>query len=253
MLLSEANLYAAPVLVLVTGILGGWLLRCRCGGRMASAEGAVSQRRSSDSRPAERGSAVLPTRSNVDRATDACSEIESKNAPCVRNTFLLALDCHLPESARRGEPFSVLLVSVDNDRGLGDRHGLRVDKELLEAAGKLFISSVRSTDWVARFEATTFAFLLPGAIHAQALMVAERLRRNISRAALPAGPSPARLTLSIGATDIAPGDSSASIVQRAEEALSAATRDGGDCIRSQLGNRTGTSVGIATKYVCAIT
>jgi len=169
----------------------------------------------------------------VDRATEALTPIEGAAAPCVRNTFSIALDRHLPESARRGDPLSVLLVRIDNYRSSSDRFGGRTEDKLIEAVGKFFIASVRTTDWIARFDTTTFAFLLHGTAHANALMVAERLRKILSDAETPVGATSIPLTLSIGTTDFAPGDSSASILRRAEEAMLSAVRAGGDCVRSR--------------------
>ena len=196
-------------------------------------------RRSSDilARPVDCLGNVTLARSIVERGANAANRVATGAAPCVRNTFRLALDRLLPEAARRGESFSLLLVSVENVRGTSDPEKLRLAAAKLEAAGQVFIASVRSTDWVARFDATTFAFLLPGAAHAGGLIVAERLRRKLSIATLPAGSSPLRLTVSIGATNFVPGDDSASILHRAEEALHAAIESGGNCIRSRLGDR----------------
>ena len=162
--------------------------------------------------------------------------IAGKAVPSVHNTFALALDRHLPDAAQRGDPLSVVLVSIENDRGLSDGCGARIGNETLETVGKTFIASVRATDWVARFDATTFAFVLPGTVHANALIVAEALRRTVSNVAV-GGIAPLRLTLSIGTTGFLPGDSSATILHRAEEAMIAAIQAGGDCIRSQLGGQ----------------
>jgi diguanylate cyclase (GGDEF)-like protein len=227
MLFSQAIPYAAPALTLVAGTLGGWLLRRQFDSQIPGPERTRSRRGD-----------LVP-----ERATPARNLIEGAAAPCVRNTFVLALDRYLPDSARRGEPFSVMLVSIDNDRGLGELRGLPMGNETLEAVGKTFVASVRSSDWVARFDATTFVFLLPGTAHAHALIVAERLRKTVSRAALD-GVAPNRLALSIGTTDFAPGDSSASILQRAEEALSAANQAGGDCVRSQPGGQFDASISV---------
>jgi len=179
----------------------------------------------------------------------AQNAVTGKAVPCVRNTFALALDRHLPDAARRGDPLSVVLVAIDNARDLSDGCRVRIGDETLETVGKTFIASVRATDCVARFDATTFAFLLTDTEHASALMVAERLRKVVSAVALPAGAGSIRLTLSIGTSDFVLGDSSASILRRAEEAMIAAAQAGGDCIRSRLGgqfhassNRTGAVV-----------
>ena len=160
-----------------------------------------------------------------------------------------ALDRHLPEVARRGDPLSVVLVSVGNDRGPGGGCGRPIDNETLDAVGKTFITTVRGTDWVARFDATTFALLLPGAVHAGAMIVVQRLRKSIADVAAE-DIAPLRLTLSIGVTEFVSGDSSATILDRAEEAMFAALAAGGDCVRSELGGQAETAVTDDAALVC---
>ena len=162
-------------------------------------------------------------------------------APCVRNTFSLALAHRLAESARRGDPLSMILVRIDNYEGLRNRYGLRAGNQILDAAGKFFIASVRGMDWVARFDLTTFAFLLPNTTHANALHVAERLRATASAASLSVDGTLIPLTLSLGTTEALRGDSSEAVVRRAEEAMNASIRTGGNRIHCHAGGRLETA------------
>jgi len=162
-------------------------------------------------------------------------------APCVRNTFSLALAHRLAESARRGDPLSLILLRIDNYQGLCDRHGIAAGNQILDAAGKFFIASVRGMDWVARFDVTTFAFLLPNTAQAQALHVAERLRTTVFSANLSVDGAPIPLTLSLGTTQSLHGDSSEAIIRRAENALQASIRTGGNRIHCHAGGRLETA------------
>ncbi len=152
----------------------------------------------------------------------------------MRKTFSLALGHRLAESARSGDPLSLILAKVDNFENLAHRHGLQQSNELLDAVGKFFIASVRGMDWVARFDAATFAFLLPNTAHAGALNVAERLRTTTSAASPAIGSGQVGVTLSLGATDFMVGDTSEAILRRAEEAMNDSIRAGGNCIRSRV-------------------
>ncbi len=158
-------------------------------------------------------------------------------APSVRNTFSLALRHRLAESARRGDPLSMILVRIDDYQGLRDRYGLQAGNQILDAAGKFFLASVRGTDWVARFDMTTFAFLLPNTAHDCALRVAERLRRTVSSASLSVKGSLIPLTLSLGTTEAVLGDSSEALLRRAEEAMHASIRTGGNRVHCHAGGR----------------
>lgn len=181
---------------------------------------------------------VEPVRSNFARAGTARAPVNHETAaPCVRNTFSLALGHRLAESARRGDPLAMILVRIDNYQDLNDRYGLQAGNRLLDAAGKFFIASVRQMDWVARFETTTFAFLLPNTTHANALRVAERLRTNVPSANLSVDGTLMQFTISLGTTEFMLGDSSEAIVHRAEEAMNASIRMGGNCIHSYVAGR----------------
>lgn len=232
MLLSDASYYTAPVLTLVAGVLGGWMLRYRLGRPVPGRTRSVPRYRAFGRRRGDNPGQDVPAGASAGHLAAAQHVITGKAAPCVRNTFALALDRCLPEAARRGDSLSVVLVSIDNARNLSDGGALRIGNETLDAVGKAFIAAVRATDWVARFDATTFALLLPGAAGANTLIVVERLRRAVSRVAAD-GLAPLPLTLSIGTTDFVPGDSSATVLDRAEEAMFAAIAAGGDCVRTQ--------------------
>jgi len=212
-------------LTLVLGTLGGWLIRARYRSRLGRTPPPAANQHAS----------------TTDSMAARPRPVADETAPCVRNTFALALGHSLAESARRGDPLSVLLARIDMVQGAGNRRR-QADNQMLEAVGKHLITSVRAMDWVARFDATTFAFLLPNTAHVNSLIVAERLRKNISTAAIP-GAKPSRpLTLSIGATDCIVGDTSESILRRVEEAMFAAVQAGGDRIEIRLAGDQGSEV-----------
>src|SRR5262249_29856035 len=129
----------------------------------------------------------------------------------------------------------------DNYESLAKRHGLQASNEILEAVGKFFIASVRGMDWVARFDAATFAFLLPNTNHERALHVAERLRATTSAPGHTMDGIPIRLTLSLGTTESMLGDPREAILRRAEDAMNAALRSGGNCIRSNVAGQVETA------------
>jgi diguanylate cyclase (GGDEF)-like protein len=220
---------------LAVGLLGGWLLRGHF-----------------QSQPVRGNCQVLPVSYQRVRGSDGfagqttprpdfvCAEKVSEShdgaasTPSMRKTFSLALRHRLAESTRSGDPLSLILARIDNYENIADRGGLQRSNELLDAVGKFFIASVRGMDWVARFDAATFAFLLPNTAHAGALHVADRLRTTTSAASPTLGAAQVRLTLSLGTTEFMLGDTGEAILCRAEDAMNAAFRAGGNCIRSYV-------------------
>ena len=200
------------VLAVLAGMLGGWLLRAFFRSGWIAA------------RTATRRLAPRPNREPACSATLRKGNDGDAAAPCVRNTFALALGHRLAESTRRGDALSLILARIDGHESLNERHGLPASNEIIEAAGKFFLASVRAMDWVARFDAATFAFLLPNTKHSDALIVAERLRKNSASAGPSVGNGSVRLTLSLGTTEFVLGDTSEAILRRAEDAMNASLR-----------------------------
>ena len=122
--------------------------------------------------------AIEPAHRDSAHAATAHDRIAETAMPSVRTTFSLALGHRLAESARSGDPLSLILVRIDNYQAVYDHYGLQASNQILDAAGTFFVGSVREMDWVARFDRTTFAFLLPRTAHANALRVAERMRTH---------------------------------------------------------------------------
>jgi diguanylate cyclase (GGDEF)-like protein len=235
MMLSAFTLFASAAVLLAIGMTGGWLLR-----------GLISARSADkNSRDSQTGNAALSISEGFVGQTSPRPEVTCSNetqkaldreasAPCVRKTFALALSHRLSESARRGDPISLILARIDNFERLAARHGIQSGNEVLEAVGKFFIASVRGMDWVARFDAATFAFLLPNTAHAGALRVAERLRTTTLASGPTIGDVQVNLTLSLGTTESMLGDTSEAIIRRAEDAMNVSLQAGGNCIRSYV-------------------
>ena len=215
MILPQAAVIALATLMLAVGVFSGWSLRGRCLGRSVAEHQLDS---------------FQPGRKKDDSADET-------STPCVRNTFSLALSHRLAESARHGDPLSLIIVRIDDYHAMRDHFGLNACNQILDAVGKFFIASVRASDWVARFDMTTFAFLLPKTDDSNAQAVAERLLTSISSASLTANGILAPLTLSLGTTEAVRGDSSDAILRRAEEALEVAIKKGGNRIHRHLCNQ----------------
>lgn len=211
------------VLLAMTGALGGWFLWGNRLRRVRARTLAPPQNHwSVDDHTA---SQLLDEFANT--AGDAKGA--DRMGPCDRATFFLALGHRLVESARSGDPLSVVVVQIDDSQTLYDRHGPAAAGTLLQAAARFFVASVRGMDWVASFNPTTFAFLLPGARLADALGVAERLRTTLSACNLCLDGNRVSLTLSAGTAEATAGDYVESLLRRAEQAMNAAIRAGGDC------------------------
>ena len=83
-------------------------------------------------------------------------------------------------------------------------------------------------DIVGHYAPGCFALLLPTAGLADAIRVAERLREGFAQYSSSAQGEQPRLTLSVGVVQVTEKDDSISLLKRAEAALDAADRRGGN-------------------------
>lgn len=135
-------------------------------------------------------------------------------------------------AARAGSPLSLLLLDVNRFKQFNDTYGHQHgDHCLRRLAALLRHEARRSGDLAARFGGEEFAVLLPDANAAGARAVAERLRQQLHKLAMPhAGSDIApHVTVSIGIATLepAPTDTEARrLVKLADDALYRAKADG---------------------------
>lgn len=130
------------------------------------------------------------------------------------------------EAVRAGAALSLLIFDVDHFKAINDTHGHAVGDRVL-ADLVVRTGTLLRGDACARLGGEEFAVLLPHTNSDAALRMAEDLRRTLERAAVPgAGGAIVRYTVSVGAASLDPGETLASLLQRADAALYAAKRGG---------------------------
>jgi two-component system, cell cycle response regulator len=152
------------------------------------------------------------TRGPGDRVAvvDALTEVHN------RRYFVLRLEDEFRRAQRYDNPLALVLVDLDQFRGINESFGHLVGDGVLRAVAQCLVAAVRETDTVARTGGDEFACILPQTHLAGALTVAERIRRDI--AALRTGPAAdLLLTASVGV-----GSHPAVHVQTPEELIGAA-------------------------------
>lgn len=153
-----------------------------------------------------------------------------------RRHFDRLLASEWSRSARRGSPFTVLMVDVDHFKRFNDRYGhLAGDDCLARIAGVLKAFTRRSGDVAARYGGEEFAIVYPDMAPEVAARMAEAVRQGVEDLGIPHEDSPfGRVTLSVGvATMPASRDALAeALVRRADELLYEAKAGGRNAVRS---------------------
>lgn len=136
------------------------------------------------------------------------------------------LQLEAERAQRYAQPFCVVMADVDHLKTINDSFGHAVGDQVLKAVADAMTAAVRLTDVVGRYGGDEFLAMLPNCALGQARTVAERMRAGVSGTPLTFRPDP--LTTSFGIAQWLPGDTVASLVERADQALRAAKQAGRD-------------------------
>ncbi|WP_395006859.1 GGDEF domain-containing protein [Undibacterium sp.] len=135
----------------------------------------------------------------------------------------------LSHSKRTGETLSIMMIDVDHFKRINDHYGHQAGDEVLRRLARLMQSIVRSNDYLARYGGEEFCILLPATTEAQALVLAERLRRLYAELIVPWQHHALRGTISIGIADSDNGVADIStLIAHADLALYDAKHQGRD-------------------------
>ena len=143
------------------------------------------------------------------------------------------LDSAVARRVRTGEAASVLLFDVDHFKRINDEFGHSTGDVALKRLVTLVSTRGRRLDLLFRMGGEEFVLLLPATPYAGALAVAESLREAIVAADLLQGR--ARLSISIGVSELAAGQSAASWIDDADAALYRAKQGGRNRVSASAG------------------
>ncbi len=135
-----------------------------------------------------------------------------------------------------GLPLSVIMLDVDNFKEFNDSHGhLAGDRALAFLAASLR-RHLRPTDLAARFGGEEFLVMMPEVTLGEALLVAERLRRDIESRTVEIDDEGARatMTISLGVAQALEAPSARALVEEADNRLYEAKKAGRNRVRPEL-------------------
>ncbi|KXX66366.1 GGDEF domain-containing protein [Marichromatium gracile] len=137
--------------------------------------------------------------------------------------------------ARYGHPAVLSIWDVDFFKRINDRFGHTAGDNVLKILGKLLRTSIRKSDFVARFGGEEFMMLLPETSIETALEVAEKLREQVAASRFQYRGQPVPVTMSCGLAAFVEGDTPEDVYRRADAALYEAKRSGRNCCRTHGG------------------
>jgi diguanylate cyclase (GGDEF)-like protein len=146
-----------------------------------------------------------------------------------RRHLFARLEMEIARANRFGNQVSFLMVDIDHFKHLNDAAGHRAGDQVLRQVCDLMRVQVRRVDTLARYGGEEFVLILPQVTKAEALEVAEKLRRAVEEAPLEHGrvQPGGHVTISVGVANL-PVDSTEQnrLVDCADSALYASKRGG---------------------------
>lgn len=149
-----------------------------------------------------------------------------------RRHFLELAALELVRTVRYNNPLSILMVDLDEFKAINDAYGHQAGDRCLIKFADVCRRMMRSIDVTGRIGGEEFAILLPETDADQAMEVGERLRLNVSGAAVETEKGKALLfTASIGVAMLSPCiDDIDKLLAAADKALYRAKSNGRNCV-----------------------
>ncbi len=160
------------------------------------------------------------------------SEQDALSGAFNRRGIEQRLNTELKRVQRSQHPLTIALIDVDHFKHINDSAGHAVGDVVIRTLVSTITARLRAYDSLGRYGGDEFLLILPQTTSDDASVVIDRLAFQV-RTGLRSG-SELPVTLSTGLTEAVPGDTSETILDRADKALYDAKRAGRNCSRTLL-------------------
>ncbi len=141
-------------------------------------------------------------------------------------------DALLAQALRRHErsqrPLSVALLDIDHFKQVNDQHGHAAGDMVLRRFTEAALSSLRSTDTLARWGGEEFLLQLDDSDAPAAAQALQRVHQAVAEASVEHGSERIVFRFSAGMTQVLAGDTALTVLERADRALYRAKAQGRD-------------------------
>ena len=153
-----------------------------------------------------------------------------------RKFFDAELGKAVAEAKERREPLTLLMCDVDHFKAFNDKFGHVTGDQVLRLVATSVKQNVKGRDIAARYGGEEFAVVLPKTAMPQAITVADQIRHAVMTKELmkrSSGERLGRVTISIGVALLRASDTTQALIERADECLYAAKRNGRNRVISE--------------------
>ena len=127
---------------------------------------------------------------------------------------------------RYHDPFSLLMIDVDDFKKINDSLGHQAGDRILKGIALKLKASIRESDFIARFGGDEFALILSKTHNPPAIEVGWKICRLMEESRFLLDKKEFSLTLSIGVAEVTAGDTPETLINRADGALYQAKQEG---------------------------
>lgn len=125
------------------------------------------------------------------------------------------------------EPFSILIADIDNFKMVNDTYGHAYGDEVIRAVAQVMEKNRGSRDFAARYGGEEFAMILPRKQVGEAILMADKIRREFGAITIESKDGPKSFSISIGVAEYnRPYRTSSSFFEEADRALYEAKASG---------------------------
>lgn len=145
-----------------------------------------------------------------------------------------SLDQEMERTRRSLQPTSLIMLDIDHFKQVNDTYGHLLGDKILQHLSRQLRESLRKLDIPCRYGGEEFAIILPSTPSLIAIRVADRLREQIAAKSVSIDSNTVSVTVSIGVETFLPHhrDSVTELIDRADQQLYRAKRDGRNCVRN---------------------
>ncbi len=136
------------------------------------------------------------------------------------------LNRELELAKRHSQNLSILMLDLDHFKLVNDEYGHSMGDQVLKEAAMCMTNCIRQTDMCFRYGGEEFLILLSNAESAGALRIAERIRKSIGALEFSNSKGTLQISCSIGCATMNLDDNTDTLIQRADDALYLAKRNG---------------------------
>ncbi len=148
-----------------------------------------------------------------------------------RHHFFLVGEQEIQRARRYGRPLSAILLDLDHFKRVNDAWGHAAGDQVLQETARRLRSVLRSNDLIGRYGGEEFAILLPETSPADALVLAERLRKTAAEPPVDTSSGPIAVTISQGIAEFNQDTPDlAALLDQADKRLYQAKQNGRNCV-----------------------